>query len=94
MKLTHPIFDVAGALAVVWLWTAIYESFTHPGLWSVIDDMAGNVRGMVAEAAVLAASVLAGWFALAALSWLVWRLFAHDPHAGDFPTARSRVRAA
>lgn len=91
MKLTHPIFDVAGALAVVWLWTAIYESFTHTGMWRVIDNVAGNVRGMVAEAAVLAACVLAGWFVLAASSWLVWRLFARDAHASDFPTARARV---
>jgi hypothetical protein len=88
MKLTHPIFDVAGALAVVWLWTAIYESFTHTGVWRVIDSAAGNVRGMVAEAAVLAACVLAGWFVLAAASWIAWRLIAGDAPRTDFPVAR------
>jgi hypothetical protein len=91
MKLTHPIFDVAGALAVVWLWTAIYESFTHTGLWSLIDDLAGNARGMVAEAAVLAASVLTGWFALAISSWGAWRVFARDVQHADFPVARTRA---
>ncbi|HEY6036992.1 MAG TPA: hypothetical protein VIV58_22085 [Kofleriaceae bacterium] len=87
MKLSHPIFDVAGALAVVWLWTAIYESFTRTGVWRLIDDAVGNVRGMAAEAAVLGACVLAGWFAFFAGAWLLWWLFARHPRADDFPTA-------
>jgi len=87
MKLSHPIFDVAGVLAVTWLWTAIYESFTRTGVWRVIDDSVGNVRGLAAEAAVLTACVLAGWLAFFAGAWVLWRLFAHEAHDDALPTA-------
>ena len=91
MKPTPPLFDVAGVLAVVWLWTAIYESFTRTGLWRVLDDAAGNTHGLVAEAAVLAICVLTGWFALATTSWVAWRIFVRAARARDFPTARARA---
>ncbi len=85
--------DVAALLGLAWLWIAIYESFTHSGLWLVIDDAFGAVRTMAAQAAVLGGCILVGWVVIAAAAalctWGLERLECGLPAARVCRRARS-----
>ena len=89
---TRTLVDVALLAAIAWMWISIYESFTRSGLWPVLSRGVGGATTLHSELAVLAFCVLVGWFPIATVSWLVWRLALRGKLDPDFPAARLRRR--
>ena len=87
-KAPRALLDIAAFLGVAWMWLAVYESFTQSGLWRIIDTALGGANTLPAQAAVLASCVLAGWLAIEAAAWLVWRTVLVTRLAPQFPRAR------
>ena len=87
-KPTRALADVAGLVGIAWLWISIYQSFTHSGLWLIVDRALGGSATMPGQAAVLSTCVLIGWLSLATACYLVWYLLLRGRLAADFPAAR------
>jgi len=84
---TRTLVDIAALLGIAWLWTAIYESFVHSGVWRAVDEAFGGSNTLPGETAVLATSVIIGWLSLVAVCSLIWCLFLRGRHL-DFSSAR------
>ena len=87
-KPTRTLVDIVGLIGIAWMWIAIYESFTHTGLWHMISDAVGGAPSLASQAAVLATCVIAGWISVAATAWLIWFVFVRGRMTSDFPAAR------
>ena len=87
-KPTRTLLDVASLLGIAWMWIAIYQSFTHTGLWPIVAGALGGAATLPGQAAVLASCVLAGWLSLAIACAAIWRAFLSHRVSADFPIAR------
>jgi len=83
---TRTLIDAGAFGAIAWMWVAIYQSFTHTGLWPYVERALGGAPTLPSQAAVLASCVLIGWLALATACWLIWHVFLRRHHP-DFPAA-------
>jgi hypothetical protein len=85
---TRTIVDLASLFGILWMWTAVYESFTRSGLWLILSRAVGGATTLPGEAALLAACVLAGWLVLAVWSWVAVIVTERVRAVRDFPAAR------
>ncbi len=86
-KPPRALVDVAAFVGIAWMWIAIYQSFTHSGLWPIVDGALTGSATMPGQALELAICVLIGWISLATSLYAVWHVLLRRLNA-DFPTAR------
>jgi len=70
------------------MWIAIYQSFTHTGLWPIVDGALTGFSTLPGQTLELAVCVLIGWLLLATTSYLGWHFFLRGRPSADFPSAR------
>ncbi len=87
-KPTRALVDVAALVGIAWMWIAIYQSFTHTGLWLIIDHALGGSATMPGQAAVISICVLSGWLSLATILYFIWYALLRGRLTSDFPVAR------
>lgn len=74
-RATRFLVNAASIVALGWLALVFYQSFTNTGLWRIVRDALSSDYSTPGPAGVFAICVLAGFTPIAAVSWVIWRVF-------------------